>query len=108
VLTDVEDRDGVRGVREPRGGEPFTSEAPADLFVVGQVLGKDLHGDGPGQVSVLGAVDLAHPAAGDPLGVLVPGRQDAFVAHRARLPGRLRQETLEGSVKKPGARDRFR
>ena len=93
VLADVEDRDDARSVRQPRGGEALAREAPSDRFVVGEALGEDLHRDGPRQVRVLGAVDLAHPAAGDPLRALVPRRQDVFVVHLDRLPGRFRPET---------------
>ena len=76
VLADVEDRD-VFGAFESRAAASASRvKRPADRLVVGVALGEDLDGDGPRQVGVLGAVDLAHAAAGDPLGVLVPGRQD--------------------------------
>ena len=78
VLADVEDRDDARSVREPRGREAFAREAARIASLSAKRSDEHLDGDGPRQVGVLGAVDLAHPAAGDPLGVLVPRRQDAL------------------------------
>ena len=87
MLADVEDRHDAGGIREPGDGESLAREARTDRLVVGEALGEKLDGDGPRQVGVLGAVDLAHPAVGDPLGMLVSRREHVFVVHRDRLPG---------------------
>jgi hypothetical protein len=107
VLPDVEDRDRVRRLREPRGGERLAREAPARRRVVGKVLRQQLDRDGAPKHGVLRAVDLAHPAAGDrrrvaiALGNVVRGH----LRRAARVGGlgngrRAGLEPLEGSVKK--------
>ena len=73
VLADVEDRHRARCVREPRRGERLAREARSDRLVVGVAVGEHLDRDDARQVGVLGAKDLAHAAAGDPLGIPVSG-----------------------------------
>ena len=111
VLADVEDRHRARRVREARGGERLAREARSDRFVVGVAVGEHLDRDDAREVGVLGAVDLAHAAVGDPLGVPVPRWQTAVVhgGPTARAaPGSETPWRLEGSVKKPGNREVFR
>jgi hypothetical protein len=81
VLADVEDRDRAGRMGEPRDRQRLAREAATNRVVVGKAAGEQLDGDDPRQVGVLGAVDLAHPAAGDPLGVPVALWKAALVHH---------------------------
>ena len=85
VLADVEDRDRVRRVREPRRRQRLAREAPADRLVVRVVLGQHLDRDVAAELGVLGAVDLAHAAARDPLGLPVRVGKVALV-HTTACP----------------------
>ena len=64
VLAGRVDRHDVRMV-DRRGHARLALEALAELGVAGAVGGDDLQRDGAAQVELHGAVDDAHPAAGD-------------------------------------------
>ena len=85
VIADVEDGDRAGGVREPRDGERLAGEAPANRLVVRVAVGEHLDRDDPRQVGILGAIHLAHAAAGDALGVPVALWETALV-HFDRVP----------------------
>jgi hypothetical protein len=71
VLADVVDRDGAGRIREACGSECLPREAPPDRNVPRQVLREDLDRDGACEIGVLGPVDLAHAAAGDPFRISI-------------------------------------
>ena len=76
VLADVEDRDGVRLAGEPGGRECLAGEALAHGFVLRKALGQDLDRDDTAEHRIGRAVDVAHAAAPDELGVAVTGRKN--------------------------------
>ena len=92
-LADVEDRDDVRTPGEPGRCERLAGEALADTRVLRVALGEDLDGDDAAQQLVGRAVDLAHTARADLLGVAVAigevhGRSIAVRGRRKTLlPG---------------------
>ena len=92
VLADVEDRDDVRRIGEPRSREGLACEAAADALVVREVLGEHLDRDRSAEDAILRSVHLAHAAPRDVLGVAVASRRDgSFVTARA-CPGRAQRK----------------
>ena len=76
ALADVEDRDDVRIAGDARGGARLAREALARR-VVGDVAAREqLHGDDAAERRVGRAIDVAHRAARDPLGVAVALGED--------------------------------
>ena len=66
----VIDLDDV-GVDEPRDGQRLAAEASDELVVVGEMLGQDLHRDGPLEHAVGRSVDGGHAARAEPVAELV-------------------------------------
>ena len=64
-LADVEDRDDVRVVAEPRGGARLAGEAAHARSSCGVGGGQDLDRDEAPEDLVLGGPDAGHPAVGD-------------------------------------------
>src|SRR5262249_23672711 len=64
VLANFVNRANVRMVQSG-SGTSFTAEAFERLWVFGEVLGQELQGDEPAQLSVLSLVNHTHPAAAE-------------------------------------------
>ncbi len=92
-LADVVDRADV-GVIQRRRGTCLALEALEGLVVFGEILGKELQGDGAIEPSVERPEDLAHTAATEPLGdTVVPDRCARFhpLRHRTSIARGVRR-----------------
>ena len=92
-----------RRVVEPRGEPRLAQEALAEPLALGELAGDHLQRHRPFEAEVGGAVDDAHPAAGDQRvdPVAGDGRADGEVCHRAVIPRRWRHRTCRSAAWKP-------